>query len=222
MAEDMVLDGADITESVSESGSDVVEAADQTAEEQDAVEVQATDSEDAASDGDVEGDEGAGDDDAAVEPVEYEDFTLPAGMEIDSEMMSEFKAEAQELGLSQEQAQMLVDRYVKGADIAAEKQVEAWKQVQDTWVDSVKQDDEIGGVDMEQKVAIANKALVEFGTKELVEALQLHGYGNHPEIVRFMYRVGKQMAPDEAKTASPVSSENIVDRWYGNAPKETN
>lgn len=217
MSEETILDGADTTEAVG-SNSEAVEIADNAAEEQEAVEEQATGTEDT----DDKGDEGEGDDDAAEVPEEYADFNLPEGMEVDTEMLGAFKEEAKELGLTQEQAQKLVDRYVKGADLAVEKQVEQWKSVQKEWVNAVKADDEIGGKDMDEKIAVANQAITQFGTKELVDALQMHGYGNHPEVVRFMYRVGKQLTQSEAKTASPASNETIVDRWYGNTSKETN
>ena len=217
MAEETILDGADTTEAV-ESSSDAVETADTAAEERDAVEVQATKTEDT----DDKGDEDTGDDDTAVVPDEYEEFDLPEGVSVDKEMLDGFMADAKEIGLTQEAAQKLVNRYVGGMQaLGAQQDALRQKQAND-WREAIEADDELGGTDMEQKLAVANQAITQFGNNEMLQALVESNRGNHPEIVRFVYRVGKQLTQSEAKTASPASSESIVDRWYGDTSKETN
>ena len=48
-------------------------------------------------------------------------------------------------------------------------------------------------------------ALKAFATPELRELLQKSGLGNHPEIIRFMYRAGKAISTDDYVGASQGS-----------------
>ena len=45
-------------------------------------------------------------------------------------------------------------------------------------------------------VDIAKKSLEAFGSDSLKSLLQETGFGNHPEIIRFMYRAGKAISED--------------------------
>lgn len=145
------------------------------------------------------GDQGAdGKADVAGAPEQYGDFTMPEGIVMNEQMMGQFLPLAKELGLTQDQAQQLVD--LQTAEIAAQAQAQEdrWQTYNEEMVQAARDDREIGGTEEQfnEKVAIALQALEHFGTDELSEALTSTGAGNHPEFIRFCYRVGKAIAND--------------------------
>ncbi len=72
---------------------------------------------------------------AEAKPIEYGDFVVPEGMTLSPEQLEAFKPVAQELGLSQEQAQKLIDLQstnaaAQGVALEAELKAETagWKE----------------------------------------------------------------------------------------------
>lgn len=144
----------------------------------------------------VEDAQGQGTPAATTAPEKYE-FKAPEGATFDTEVLGEFEGVAKELGLSQENAQKVLDRV--GPKIAA-RQVEAIKaQVEiskKAWTEEAKADTEFGGDALDENLGTAEKALEAFGTPKLRELLTQSGLSHHPEVVRFMFRAGKALAPD--------------------------
>ncbi|WP_313795368.1 peptidase [Serratia sp. (in: enterobacteria)] len=143
-------------------------------------------------------------------PEKYE-FTPPEGQELDANALAVFEPIAKELGLSQEQAQKLVDIYPQ----IQQQQAEAWsKQVAD-WGEQVKADKEIGGDKFNASVGAAQRALDQFGNTELREYLNASGLGNHPALVRFCAKVGKAMAEDTFVVPNQGGQRSAADVLYG-------
>ncbi|CUZ54034.1 Uncharacterised protein [Serratia marcescens] len=143
-------------------------------------------------------------------PEKYE-FTPPEGQELDANALAVFEPIAKELGLSQEQAQKLVDIYPQ----IQQQQAEAWsKQVAD-WGEQVKADKEIGGDKFNASVGAAQRALDQFGNPELREYLNASGLGNHPALVRFCAKVGKAMAEDSFVVPNQGGQRSAADVLYG-------
>lgn len=133
-------------------------------------------------------------------PESYEDFTFPEGIVVNEELMEAFLPVAKELNLSQEDAQKLVDLQTANLAGSAQAQEDAWLGLNEEWVNAGKQDPEFGGANYDENVSVALQAIEHFGTPELSDALSTTGAGNHPEIIRFMYRVGKAIAEDKMVT----------------------
>ena len=150
-------------------------------------------------------------DEKPVVPEKYE-FKAPEGVEqLDAQALAVFEPIAKELGLSQEQAQKLVDIYPQ----IQQQQAEAWsKQVTD-WGDQVKADKEIGGDKLTASVGQAQKALDQFGTPALREYLESSGLGNHPELVRAFAKVGKMMSEDKIIMPNQGGQRSAADVLYG-------
>lgn len=120
---------------------------------------------------------------------------LPEGVLSDKAQLDEFKAIAQRHGLKSEGAQEFVDfsvRLQKAGEKAArenyEKTVEGWKQAAAT-------DKEFGGHSFKENLSIAQKALKKCGDG-MAKALAESGLGNHPEVIRGLFRLGKTMSED--------------------------
>lgn len=129
-------------------------------------------------------------------PVEYTDFTMPEGVTLDKDALGRFVPIAQELKLGQEQAQKLVSLYAEQQKASAAAAAKAWSDQQKAWEGAARTDKEFGGDGLDANLAVAKQALDRFGTPELKAYLDDFGGGNHPEVIRFFYRIGKAVSDD--------------------------
>ena len=143
-------------------------------------------------------------------PEAYEDFTLPEGMEMDAEVLGEFKNLAKELNIPQAKAQQLIDFQTQLATKQAEEYQAAVVKQSQEWAASIKNDPEIGGENYEKSVASAIKVIQSFGDPALTELLNQSGLGNHPALFKFCHRISAAISED--KFVLPGSQ--------ANAPKE--
>ena len=133
----------------------------------------------------------------AVVPEKYADFKLPEGAEAKPEDLKEFHEIAKSLKLTQEGAQKLVDFEVKRVKGFAEQQVKAWGETVAGWLTSSKKDPEFGGANYAASIEIAKRSIATHGTPALAKLYDDLGLGNHPEVLRYHYRVGKTLTEAE-------------------------
>lgn len=145
-----------------------------------------------------------------VVPEKYADFKLPEGTTLEAAQLTELHTAAKDLGLSQEAAQKYVDRTLadrKATETSViTKAQESVKQQALGWKTQTEADPEIGGTAFKDNLATAVKARDQFATPELTKMLNDSGLGNHPEVVRFFYKVGKAMSEDKFVKAGNASA----------------
>jgi hypothetical protein len=150
-------------------------------------------------------------------PVALE-VKFPEGFAADDALVGKFKPLAQELGLDSPKAQKLVDLFVEAQTAAAQKAEAEVERQHKVWTESLKADKEFGGAEFDASVQVARKAMVKFASPELRTFLEETGLGNHPELVRFAYRIGKSIAEDSvagttgAGTQTPQNSDAALHR----------
>jgi hypothetical protein len=141
-------------------------------------------------------------------PEKYE-FVPPEGKEFSPEVLAQFSEVAKELNMTQEAAQKVIDKI---APALAEKQSKALEAARTEWADTSKSDKEFGGDKLNENMAIAKKALEQFGSPELRTLLNESGLGNHPELIRMMYRAGKAISEDNfvqsGQGGKPIAKSN--------------
>jgi hypothetical protein len=146
-------------------------------------------------------------------PVEYTDFTLPEGFTIEGDALKAFKEAAAGAKLTQEQAQAFVDQHAAALQKAASAPYEAWRDTQEAWQKEIKADPEFGGAKLEKEtipsIARAIKAFSPNAEAEaaLRQAFHFTGAGNHPEMIRFMARIGKSLAEGSHVAGGPTSGD---------------
>lgn len=152
--------------------------------------------------------------------VSYADFTLPEGIELDPQSLTEAKQLFAADGLSQERAQSYVDLYAGKLKEAVEAPYRLWAETQRDWQQAVRADREIGGAKLSSNLAVAAKAVDRFGGDALRQALNLSGAGNHPDVVRAFIRIGKAISEDALVLGRGVAHEHRsrADRLYPNDP----
>lgn len=141
-------------------------------------------------------------------PPETYEWKFPEGMTADDALVAEFEPLAREHGLGQEAAQKFLELGIKAQQKYEADARERWARDVAGWAKAVRADQELGGPESDQKVAIAVEAVRKFGTPDLRALFGQWGIGNHPELVRAFYRIG--MATREDSHASP--SEPAGDR----------
>lgn len=174
--------------------------------------------------------DGAGDADGegAAEALVAADYvyTPPEGVTIDDATqarMTEFSNTAVEMGLSQDQYQQLIDYDgVRSAQLLSDAQAQAVATVQ-SWGEASRADPEFGGDNLEPSLALALRAQGEYASPALKQMLQLNspdnpqgmGLGNHPEVLRMFYRIGKAMGDSEIIEGDDAAPDNTsLQRMY--------
>ena len=137
-------------------------------------------------------------------PEAYE-FKTPEGVTIDESVIGSFSEVAKELNLPQDKAQLVLD---KMAPVIAARQGAQFEAIKAQWAEAAKTDEEFGGDKLDESLATAKKALDAFGTPELRTLLNSSGFGNNPEVIRFMARAGKAISEDRfvGGRASPAQN----------------
>lgn len=134
------------------------------------------------------------------EPLTAEAITLPEGAELAEGVMDEFLGLANELKLSPEAAQKLVDLQAKTQTDAAEKLSSYWKEEQEKWRGESL---EFLGTNKDKTLGKISQVVDEYGGPEVTEALTLTGAGNHPAVVKMMAKIADALVQE----GEPISGE---------------
>jgi hypothetical protein len=150
-------------------------------------------------------------------PEKYEPFKVPEGMKLDETLIADLETLGKKNNWTQEQAQAIADLGSKQAQALQGNFRSALTKAVAQWAEQSKADKEIGGDKFDENLAFAKKGMAQFGSQELGKVLKESGLGNHPEILRAFYRVGKAMADDKFVQGrdSGGGQLSIEDRLYG-------
>jgi hypothetical protein len=129
-------------------------------------------------------------------PVEYAQFTVPDGYELDADVAKEASGIFKTMGLNQAQAQQLVDFYTAKTTESANEPYEAWNAMQEKWVKEVKADPQIGPRLNEVKTTIS-RAIDGLNdpklAREFREAMDYTGAGNNPAFIRAFWKLAQMV-----------------------------
>lgn len=138
-----------------------------------------------------------------VVPEVYEEFKAPDGIELDPEVMPEVHEIFKDLGLSQEKAQEVFEKFLgiqqKLAGTPEQQLQEAEKQIvslNTRLAEECKNLPDIGGDKFGESLATASKVMQQFGTPEFRSLIAYTGVGSHPEFFKMMVAIGSKMSPD--------------------------
>ena len=150
----------------------------------------------------------------APDKYEFNAQVADAPDELDPEVLTAFGEVAKELNLPQDSAQKVLD---KVAPVIQARQAKVVEEAKIGWANDARSDEEFGGENLNANLEIAKSSLKAFGTDALTNLLQESGLGNHPEVIRFMYRAGKAISED----AYVGNSEGAMGKGSG-IPKDFN
>ena len=158
----------------------------------------------------------SGEDSLSGAPEAYDDFKAPDGIELDTEVLDDFKATAKELNLPQEAAQRVVDLGIALIQKASDANATLIAEAQQGWITASKTDPEFGGDKLNESLALSRKGLEAVGTPELTKLLDESGLGNHPEVIRAFVKVGKAYSEDGfvSGNGGEARSDSAAKRMY--------
>lgn len=154
-------------------------------------------------------------------PEKYEDFSIPEGFKVDPVAMEKFNTLAKEANLDQATAQKFISLQTQFMGQVAEAQAAEFREVVGDWLKRAKEDTEYGGQKYEASVEIAKTGLKAFATPELVELMNTFQVGNHPEIIRVFYRIGRAVSEGNMIAGQPKGSTptSLAERIFPNVGK---
>jgi hypothetical protein len=149
------------------------------------------------------------------EKKEDEKFSikLPEGALLDNTAVERIAADAKAQGLSEKQAQWLVER----ENALLKAQTEAIEAKKTEWLELSKADKEIGGANLPKHAELARRVIEKFGSQDFKKMMNESGMGNHPEAIRFIAKIGKAMADDEFVLGAkqPPKQKSAAEVLYG-------
>ncbi len=169
----------------------------------------------------AEGEAGAGEADPAggeggapIGAPEVYDLKAPEGMEFDTAAFEAAEPVLRELGLSNDAAQKLVSTYAEKImpQLAERANAAITQRAADQrreWADAFAADAEFGGANKDRTVADAARAFDHYGLKKgegLRQLLDESGLGNHPDLIRFVARVGRDLDEGTFERGDAVSA----------------
>lgn len=158
--------------------------------------------------------------DKAAKPVipETYEFKPPEGVSFNPEMTTKVSEFGKKHGLTQEAMNELVGFGGDISRVIAESNTSVLSKARDEWTTAAKSDKEFGGATFDANLAQANKVFETFGTPELKQLLVNSGLSNHPEMIRWAFRVSKEFSPDRfipgGKNAA--GAKDLASRLYPN------
>lgn len=148
---------------------------------------------------------------------------MPEGSPLDPSELDKIAAFARGRGLSNEQAQALLDQRHEGAAELSRRQTDQLQQIRSQWEQQVRDDPELGGEQFDATLKRTKLVMDRFAPEgsKMREILNETGYGNHPEFVRFVAAIGKAMSEDRpfggpSGGDAPRSPEEVL---YGGSPE---
>lgn len=154
-------------------------------------------------------------------PEKYE-LKLPDGTKLDAKHLEGIATFSKERGLSNEEAQAIVEREHTLLTSYEKTVAESVKTEIESWAKSSEADKEIGGEKFKENVTLAKQVLDRFANDDFKKFLDVSGYGNHPEVLRFVINIGKAMTQDQLvkstvpPTGEKKSTESVL---YNNTPQ---
>lgn len=124
----------------------------------------------------------------SISAPEY-DFKLPTGFVEDAALTTEAKAVFAAAGVPADKAQGLVDLFGKAMKASTDAQAAAHATEQQAWLTELQAMPEFTGPTRETSTAALGRLFDEFGTPEAKAALNSHGVGNNPALVKMMLKI---------------------------------
>lgn len=139
-------------------------------------------------------------------PDKAEDYDFPSGdgVEHDEQMISWAQKVFHEAGLSKEQGALIGqawDGFVKGL---VEQQEQSSAEAIKTASDKLKEE---WGADFDKNMEFTKRGWQKFTDNEFDQFVDETGIGNHPTLIRFIFKIGQAMGEDFSGPAGPKTGE---------------
>lgn len=146
-------------------------------------------------------------------PENYADFQAPEGVEFASSVVDAYKGVAKELNLTQDQAQMMID---KMTPVMQARYAENIRRISTEWAEKSKADPEIGGDNFRASMANVARVREAFARNadgqfdpDIAEFLN-SPMGNHPGALKLLARAGAAISEGTFPTGGAAESDRYT------------
>ena len=155
-------------------------------------------------------------------PEKYEPFKAPEGYEIDEKLSTEASATFKELGLSQDQAQKLMDVYFKTTAEAEQAPYKLYEETRGKWRDEVVKNPTLGdGTNLlpavKATIGRAIDSLPADLARDFRAAMDLTGAGDNPAFIKAFHALAQRVT--EGTTVRGGNPSEFGQQRPGAAPK---
>ena len=155
-------------------------------------------------------------------PAKYEPFKAPEGYEIDEKLSTEASATFKELGLSQDQAQKLMDVYFKTTAEAEQAPYKLYEETRGKWRDEVVKNPTLGdGTNLlpavKATIGRAIDSLPADLARDFRAAMDLTGAGDNPAFIKAFHALAQRVT--EGTTVRGGNPSEFGQQRPGAAPK---
>jgi len=144
------------------------------------------------------------------------ELKLPDGSLLDAAAVEKVAAYAKERGLSQEQAQGVLDMKHLALSGYQAAQKAAFEKAAAEWPTQAKADKEIGGEGLAKNVEMSKRVINRYGNDAFKQFLNDSRLGDHPELIRVFSKIAKAMSEDQLVLAGTQggAKPSMADRLY--------
>lgn len=155
---------------------------------------------------------------AAPEKYDFAAIKLPDGVKLDEPLLKAVEPVLRELGLSQEQANKLVDAQVKHLAAAeAQRETDFQKFMKDQVTQHQATLRSEWGMAHDANLQVAQRGMARVLSADAKKILDETGLGNHPEFVKAFFAVGKMVSEDTPPNSNGGgTSKSLDERFYPN------
>lgn len=136
---------------------------------------------------------------SSVVPEKY-DLKPPKDSQISAESLERIASFAKEQGLSNAQAQAVLESEHSVLTSYQQSQLSELAKQQEGWLKEWKSDPKIGGANYEKTAEITKRLALRFGGEPFVKALESSGLGNYPGLARLLVNVEEELKTMEDKS----------------------
>lgn len=154
-------------------------------------------------------------------PETYE-FKAPEGYTIDPKLLEQFTPIAKELGLTNDQAQKLVDIQIAREIAAAKGPADSYAATRTEWQNAVKADPEISAAGLDRVKTDIGRVIATLPTDlqgDFRKAMDITGAGDHPAMVKALWKLSELVTEGSHVTGKNPSGEG--QRKPGDSAKPT-
>ena len=175
------------------------------------------DAEDTDTDAKDDGEEEEGNQEA--QKTEYEAFTLPEGLELDSESLKDVLPLFQEMGATQEQAQQMVDVASSMLSKATKAMTDQHNAVTEGWrKETTELFGKEGDAQFKEKVGRAEEVVKQFFGEDQRDVLTHYGLGNHPAFFSMCLAIAEGTGEDRPNSLNAgngaAGQKTLGQIWY--------
>jgi len=158
-------------------------------------------------------------DDSTGAPETYTEFKVPEGTSIDTERLEAAQGAFKEAGLTQGQAQAVVDMEIKELD----RKRQEWVATSKKWQDELKKHPDIGGAELPKSIERVRSLIQRVAGDDLDDVREFFdstGYGNFPPLFRTLHKLAALISEDAlpgkgaGAPAGELSDEDKLRRDY--------